>query len=230
MTVSLAGQVYEALKKDIITCALKPGQQIAQQQLAERYGVGITPVREALQKLTREGLILTIPRFGYLVTTITISDVAEIFELRAILESAAARLAATRASDEQIRQLAELAGYTYVYQDRDSYTDFLAHNREFHIALANASGNKRLIEAISHLMDELTRMFHLGLDLKDSAAEMRQEHQELVAVIHQKNPEAAEKIMLAQITHSRQRIYDALLPGASSSPDQIRANIQLLQS
>ena len=91
MNTSLAGQVYEAIKKDIISCALRPGQQIAQQQLAERYGAGITPVREALPKLTREGLVLTIPRFGYLVTTITISDVAEIFELRAILESAAAR-------------------------------------------------------------------------------------------------------------------------------------------
>jgi len=229
MTVSLAGQVYEALKKDIITCALKPGQQIAQQQLAERYGVGITPVREALQKLTREGLVLTIPRFGYLVTTITISDVAEIFELRAILESAAARLAAARASDEQVEQLAGLAGYTYVYKDRDSYSDFLTHNRAFHIALAKASGNKRLIEAISHLMDELTRMFHLGLDLKDSAAEMRQEHQELVEVLRQRNPEEAEKIVLAQINRSRQRIYEALLPGTDNSPDRIRQNIQLAQ-
>ena len=229
MNTSLAGQVYEAIKKDIISCALGPGQQIAQQQLAERYGVGITPVREALQKLTREGLVLTIPRFGYLVTTITISDVAEIFELRAILESAAARLAAARASDEQVEQLAGLAGYTYVYKDRDSYSDFLTHNRAFHIALAKASGNKRLIEAISHLMDELTRMFHLGLDLKDSAAEMRQEHQELVEVLHQRNPEEAEKIVLAQINRSRQRIYEALLPGTDNSPDHIRQNIQLDQ-
>ncbi|HNR46965.1 MAG TPA: GntR family transcriptional regulator [Anaerolineaceae bacterium] len=229
MNTSLAGQVYEAIKKDIISCALGPGQQIAQQQLAERYGAGITPVREALQKLTREGLVLTIPRFGYLVTTITISDVAEIFELRAILESAAARLAAARASDEQVEQLAGLAGYTYVYKDRDSYSDFLTHNRAFHIALAKASGNKRLIEAISHLMDELTRMFHLGLDLKDSAAEMRQEHQELVEVLHQRNPEEAEKIVLAQINRSRQRIYEALLPGTDNSPDHIRQNIQLDQ-
>ncbi|HOD04714.1 MAG TPA: GntR family transcriptional regulator [Anaerolineaceae bacterium] len=229
MNTSLAGQVYEAIKKDIISCALGPGQQIAQQQLAERYGVGITPVREALQKLTREGLVLTIPRFGYLVTTITISDVAEIFELRAILESAAARLAAARASDEQVEQLAGLAGYTYVYKDRDSYSDFLTHNRAFHIALAKASGNKRLIEAISHLMDELTRMFHLGLDLKDSAAEMRQEHQELVEVLRQRNPEEAEKIVLAQINRSRQRIYEALLPGTDNSPDHIRQNIQLAQ-
>ena len=229
MNTSLAGQVYEAIKKDIISCALGPGQQIAQQQLAERYGVGITPVREALQKLTREGLVLTIPRFGYLVTTITISDVAEIFELRAILESAAARLAAARASDEQVEQLAGLAGYTYVYKDRDSYSDFLAHNRAFHIALAKASGNKRLIAAISHLMDELTRMFHLGLDLKDSAAEMRQEHQELVEVLRQRNPEEAEKIVLAQINRSRQRIYEALLPGTDNSLDHIRQNIQLAQ-
>jgi DNA-binding GntR family transcriptional regulator len=154
MSQSLAGQVYETIKREIITCTLMPGQQIAQPQLAERYGVGVTPVREALQKLAREGLIQSIPRFGYLVKTITITDISEIFELRAILECAAVRLAAIRATPAQLELLEKLADCTYVYKDRASYSEFLSYNREFHLELAIASGNRRLVETISQSLDE----------------------------------------------------------------------------
>lgn len=214
MNQSLAGQVYEIIKKDIITCAYKPGQQIAQQQLADRYSVGVTPVREALQKLTREGLIQPIPRYGYLVTNITVADVAEVFELRAILETAAARLAAVRANAEQLDHLSELADSTYVFKVKESYADFLGHNREFHVAVARASGNRRLVSAVAQVMDEMTRMFHLGLDVKDSAEEMRNEHQELVEMLRKKDPEGAEQVVLAQINRSQGRIFEALRPGS----------------
>lgn len=214
MSQSLAGQVYEIIKKDIITCAFKPGQQIAQQQLADRYGVGVTPVREALQKLTREGLIQPIPRFGYLVTPITVADVAEVFELRMILESAAARLAALRATPEQLEHLSEQASSTYIFKVRDSYSDFLGHNREFHVAVANASGNRRLAASVAQVMDEMTRMFHLGLDVKDSAGEMRDEHQELVEMLRRKDSVSAEQVVLAQILRSQGRIFEALRPGS----------------
>ncbi len=214
MSQSLAGQVYEIIKKDIITCIFKPGQQIAQQQLADRYGVGVTPVREALQKLTREGLIQPIPRFGYLVTPITVADVAEVFELRMILESAAARLAALRATPEQLEHLSEQASSTYIFKVRDSYSDFLGHNREFHVAVANASGNRRLAASVAQVMDEMTRMFHLGLDVKDSAGEMRDEHQELVEMLRRKDSVSAEQVVLAQILRSQGRIFEALRPGS----------------
>ena len=214
MSQSLAGQVYEIIKKDIITCTFKPGQQIAQQQLADRYSVGVTPVREALQKLTREGLIQPIPRFGYLVTPITVADVAEVFELRTILETAAARLAALRATPEQLEHLSELASSTYIFKVRDSYSDFLVHNREFHVAVALASGNRRLVASVAQVMDEMTRMFHLGLDVKDSAGEMRDEHQELVEMLRRKDSVRAEQVVLAQILRSQGRIFEALRPGS----------------
>ena len=214
MSQSLAGQVYEIIKKDIITCTFKPGQQIAQQQLADRYSVGVTPVREALQKLTREGLIQPIPRFGYLVTPITVADVAEVFELRTILETAASRLAALRATPEQLEHLSELASSTYIFKVRDSYSDFLVHNREFHVAVANASGNRRLAASVAQVMDEMTRMFHLGLDVKDSAGEMRDEHQELVEMLRRKDSVSAEQVVLAQILRSQGRIFEALRPGS----------------
>ena len=223
MSQSLAGQVYETIKREIITCTLMPGQQIAQPQLAERYGVGVTPVREALQKLAREGLIQSIPRFGYLVTSITITDISEIFELRChpgVCSRAPG--GCPRPPLPNWNVLDKLADCTYVYKDRTSYSEFLSHNREFHLELAIASGNRRLVEIISQSLDELNRVFHLGLDLKDSANEMRCEHRDLVNALIQKDADGAEQIALAQIDRSKQRVFEALIPyGNKSNPEAI---------
>jgi DNA-binding GntR family transcriptional regulator len=217
MAESLTDQVYETLKKDILTCTLQPGQQIAQPQLAEKYQAGTTPVREALHRLAREGLVQPIPRFGYIVTPITLSDVNEIFELRAIVEAASARLAAIRGSQEQLNRIAELADYICVYQDRSSYTDYLAHNTAFHRTIALATGNDRLVETVSKLLDELTRVFHLGLDLRNSAEEMRAEHIALAEALCKHDPAEAERVAQAQIVRSQQRVLEVIITGAGNT-------------
>ena len=216
MPPSLAHQVYETIKAEIIACVYQPGQQIAQPQLAEKYGAGITPIREALQRLAKEGLVQPLPRFGYIVTPITLAGVNEIYEARSILETAAARLAAVRATQEQLDKICELANYTYIYKDHTSYVDFLTHNKEFHMEVALASGNHRLVDMISQALDEMTRILHLGMDLKDSAEEMRCEHRELFAALDQRDPDEAERIVRAQLILSQQRVLEALISTASS--------------
>ena len=218
MNQSLAGKAYEIVKGEIITCALEPGQQIVQSQLAERYHIGLTPVREALQRLAQEGFVQPIPRFGYIVSPITLSDVREIFELRSIVESSAARLAAVRGLQEQLTKILAHADFTYVYKERQSYTDFLAHNADFHRSVAVAARNQRLVDLVSKLLDELTRVFHLGLDLRDSAEEMRDEHLALAQVLCDRDPDRAEQIVQSQIVTSQNRILEALAQRISGIP------------
>jgi DNA-binding GntR family transcriptional regulator len=218
MSQSLAGKAYEIVKGEIITCALEPGQQIVQSQLAERYQIGLTPVREALQRLAQEGFVQPIPRFGYIVSPITLSDVREIFELRSIVESSAARLAAVRGLQEQLAKILASADFTYVYKERQSYTDFLAHNADFHRSVALAARNQRLVDLVSKLLDELTRVFHLGLDLRDSAEEMRDEHLALAQVLCDRDPDRAEQIVQSQIVTSQNRILEALTRRISGIP------------
>jgi DNA-binding GntR family transcriptional regulator len=224
MTKSLADQAYGQLKEKIIQCELEPGQQIVQARLAEQTGIGQTPVREALQRLARDGFVQAIPRYGYIVSPITYKDVHEIFELRSIVESSAARLAAIRGSEGQLDELAHNASFTYIYKDRPSYAEFLRKNIEFHQKIAVASGNQRLVELITRLLDEMTRIFHLGLDLRDSAEEMRDEHLALVKALHERNPEQAVLIAQGQIERSQERILEALVgrgePGRSSNSFQ----------
>lgn len=198
-----------------------------QRQLAEQYSSGLTPIREALQRLAQEGFVQAIPRFGYIVSPIALSDVREIFELRAILETAAARLAAQRGSPQQLRRIVEVASFTYVYKDRHTYSEFLACNVDFHRSVAEAAGNQRLADQIGRVLDELARVFHLGLDLKDSAGEMREEHLALAQALLDGDAARAERIVSGQIARSQQRVLEALLQTMGGSPGGLGQAVQV---
>ena len=210
MSGSLAERAYGALKRDIITCSLRPGQQVVQAQLSDHYGYGATPVREALQRLEQEGFVEAVPRFGYVISSITLRDVGEIYELRLIIESSAARLAASRARDEELEGIREECDFSYVYGDTESYTHFLSQNVEFHRSVAVAAGNERMVDFLTGLLQEMTRIFHLGLDLRDSAEEMRREHVELAETLLNRDPDGAEEIVRKQIEASQNRVFEAL--------------------
>lgn len=210
MRISLSDQAYEQIKTDILTCALRPGQQIAQNQLAEKYQVGKTPVREALQRLTQEGYVQPFPRFGYIVAPITLADVHQIYELRAIVEPASARLAAMRCTDEHLEQIQKAADKTYIYNERETYLQYLRHNTEFHYTVALAGGNQRLAEIVARLLEELARLFHMGLEQRDLSDEMARAHMPLIDALTDHNPDRAEAIMKSQIARSRIQFLETL--------------------
>ena len=92
----MTDQVYEALRADILCCALPPGSAISEASLAARYSYGKSPVRLALSRLRQEGLVHASPRRSFVVSSITLRDVHDLYELRLVLEPAGARLAAGR--------------------------------------------------------------------------------------------------------------------------------------
>jgi DNA-binding GntR family transcriptional regulator len=207
---SFAGQAYAIIKKDILTCVLDPGSKIAQPELVKRYDFGITPIREALKRLEQEGLVKSMPRFGYLISPITIQDVEDIFELRMILEKSAVQMAIECATDEQLASIMQHANFTYIYKDRETYLIFLEQNISFHRAIALAAGNRRLADMLTIVLGEMTRPFNLGLDLRDSAEEMRREHIAIATTLVHRDVKGAEQTITAQITRSRERVVEML--------------------
>ena len=210
MRATLANKAYEQIKFDIITCAYEPGQQIAQPQLVEKYQIGITPIREALQRLAQEGFLQPIPRFGYVVTSISIPDVYQIYELRAILEPAAAYIAAKIAAQGDLEHLIKNADFSYIPGDRQSIIDFVKNNAKFHLSVAMVTGNRRLVEAISKLLDEMARIFHLGLNFGEMSQEVRAEHLAIATAIYNRDPDKAEQTSREEIANSKERILDVL--------------------
>jgi DNA-binding GntR family transcriptional regulator len=207
---SLAEKAYQLLRADIISCVLRPGQQVVQSKLAEKYQIGTTPIRDALHRLALENLVQPVPRSGYVIAPITLNDIQELFELRFLLESFAARMAAARGSEDDLQEIARLADITYVFKDRESILSHIALNADFHLAIAKAAGNQRIVDQLSGLLDELARLFYLAIDLKDQSEAMRQEHLQLVEAICEREPGRAGQIAGELVAKAQRRTLEAV--------------------
>ena len=216
--VTASEEVYRACKRDLITLAFRPGAALGEQELADRYGTSRVPVREACRRLQQEGLLTAVPYKGYFVNQISMKQIADCFELRQVLESHALELASARATDLELDGLEALAAVEYTYHDWESYARFLERNLDFHLRLAALSGNERLVATLADLLSSMQRFFFLGLDLGDYGAEMRAEHQCLVAALRRRDAGGALDCLERQIGRSRERIVRALLDNRIDLP------------
>src|SRR5574341_905096 len=149
----LRQQVYEQIKHDIITCVLVPGDQLSESQFVDRFKVSKTPIREALTSLVQDGLVEYTPNRGFMVTTVSVADIQEIFEARIFFEREIFRLAVKKMSDAEIDRLEK---QSQVEEDPASpaYAErFLESNLKFHMALAAAGRNSRLLWYYEALMN-----------------------------------------------------------------------------
>lgn len=215
---TIAEVVYQALRRDIITLRHRPGAALAEQELADLYGSSRVPVREACRRLQQEGLVTGIPYKGYTVNQISLKDIQDCFDFRLALELHALEGASRRASEEDLDRLAALAATEYTFHDWTSYADFLERNEDFHVQLAMLSGNRRLVTALTDLIGTMQRFFLLGLDRGDFAAEMRGEHEELVALLQRGDGAGAAACLQRQIEASRERILKALINDGYNLP------------
>jgi DNA-binding GntR family transcriptional regulator len=208
---SLGDQAYEGIREDIIACRLAPGAEITEARLAVRLGVGKAPVRTALVRLAQEGLVQTLPRRGYRVAPITIRDVQELFALRLMLEPQAAQAAAGRIDAERLRRFDAVCRAGYQPGDRDSERAFLKANCDFHMAIVRASGNRRLTALVQNLMDDMERLLHVGLALRNRSQEIQHEHASLVDALATGDGAAAARITAQQIEDARRMVMEGLM-------------------
>ncbi|WP_246529279.1 GntR family transcriptional regulator [Microvirga zambiensis] len=214
---SLTEKVYQLLRAQILSGELEPGRELSEAELAEQFGVSKTPVREALATLRSEGFVRTFPRRGYQVVPITFGDVAELFEVRAMLEAGAAELACARITDEELDQLDRLADVAYDRYEQPSLKRFIQANRDFHVAIARASGNERLYQLSVRQIDELERIFYLGARLRDISGETKDDHHEIVRVLRSRDPVAARAIMIRHNDMTRQNLFQVLAASRKAS-------------
>jgi DNA-binding GntR family transcriptional regulator len=205
---------YEHLKRLVLTGGLAPGEELREGTLTESSGFGRTPVREALRRLVQEGFVEVRPRQGYRVAVVTLTSVRDLFEMRLLLEPAAAELAATRASQEDLAALHDLAHESYVPGDPNSYERFLERNREFHVRVAKAAGNERLASTLRVLLEEMQRLFFISLSSDGTAVELVHEHHELHDALLARDAPRARQVVIDQIEASRSRVMAGLLAGA----------------
>lgn len=209
----LTDRAYERIRHAIISCAIAPGSEISEAQLAGQLKLGKAGVRVALTRLAHEGLVRAIPRRGYRVAPVTLQDIQDVFELRLMLEPVAARMAAGKVDTRELKAYDEICRAGYERGDAKSTGRFLEANKAFHVTIARATGNARLASAIEDLLDQMTRLLHLGLGLRKGPFD--NEHRALVKALARGDGESAERICREQIEAARQMVLSAVLTSRS---------------
>lgn len=143
----------DGLRRAIVSGRLRPGQRVAQEEVAARLGVSVAPVREALRTLEQEGQVTHLPRRGYFVTALQTEDLEEIYALRKLLEARAARQALASLDDVRMQRIEQAAGECAEAVQAADVAAELAANRRFHFAILESAGQRHTMRLIRLLWD-----------------------------------------------------------------------------
>ena len=204
-------QAFEALYRALVRCELMPGTTVSEAELAGRFYLKRAAARSAVDRLSVMGLLRPVRRRGYVVKPITLRDVNDLFELRTIIEVAASRLAAGRVDEFGLRRLDRVCTAGYRSGDRESEAKFLQANSEFHLTVAMATGNDRLVATLAQILKEMERLFHFGLALRNRSDEMQQEHQALIDPLARGDADEVERVTRSELASSKSMVFDALI-------------------
>jgi DNA-binding GntR family transcriptional regulator len=158
---SLTEQAYLQLEELIVTLKLAPGAVLSEQSLTSQLGIGRTPIREALQRLSREGLVLVLPRKGMIVTETTTRRQLLVLEVRRELERLLARASAERATDAERRRFQAIADGMEAAADKNNDIAFMRLDRELNALLAEAAHNEYASRAMRSLNGHSRRFWYL---------------------------------------------------------------------
>lgn len=190
----------------------KAGERLDLEALAQSFGTSITPVRDALQMISQEGLVTIKPRSGYFVTHVTLKQLRDMLELREILELASIERAVVQITEDQLKQLEQVhTGYTG--EDDASYDRYMDENQRFHCLIAEASGNQELADMLGHLHDRLVRF----MILPRAGETLASRHARLIAALRTRDVTAARQAMLSEINETRENILERVIQNEGAS-------------
>jgi GntR family transcriptional regulator, rspAB operon transcriptional repressor len=215
--LSQTEQAYETIKRRIIELQLPPGSQFTEGQLASTGGTSKTPVREALVRLQRDGLVEAMPRSGYRVAPVTIGDTRDLCEFRSLLECECAERAAARGIPEaDLKRMRELLRALHMNHDLPAnLTTFLRLNFEFDMTIAQASGNDRLVAALAQLFDEIERVLRLAMQIMPWSPIAAAERQRIYDALAARDRMGAREAMRQRTQTAQTDILSALMESSS---------------
>jgi len=222
----LSERVYAALRAAILSGDLQPGTWIREKELAASLSVSRTPLREALVRLSGEGLVETSPNRGVVVRGVAHRELRELYEILLVLEVHAARLAAQHATDEQVRALLETLDLTEFYLERERWEEVTHQSVAFHTVLYEASGNQELAKLIQSIRARTHAFRRFGIRSKPHLLEGLRHHRSICEAIQSRDPELAAARMHEHLMHSVDRIESEATDAQGRSSTDSSASVQ----
>jgi DNA-binding GntR family transcriptional regulator len=215
-------RAYRSIKSGIVEGKYRPGTPMSEVMLAREHGMSRTPVREGLARLWQERYLDRVTGHGYFVARVTVQSIHDTFDVRRLLEGAAAARAAELATPEELEQLRRLAvlpppsGGGARVSRRDAPTEYAtaeSANVRFHLAIAAAARNTLALELIDRCLGQVDRFMSLGVHFGPFQEGATDAHLAIVEAIARRDPEAARARMLEHLDRGSQLMKDALMRG-----------------
>ena len=203
-------QVENELRRLILTLQLEPGLALSESTLMKRFGWGRTPLREAFQRLSEQGLLQAIPQHGVAVTPLNLFDFVEVMDAMSLVIGSAAALACKLLTEAELNQLDELVAQGESAALAGDFERLSLLDYEFHSILARATGNRYLSDYLQRL-HQIARRFNFAVwNRQRNATPSLDEHHQLAAIFRARDTVAAKAAMLQHIERARQRVLGTI--------------------
>jgi len=217
---TLREKILESIREAILKGTLKPGERVSEPELAERFGISRTPIREAFRQLESEGYLVVIPRKGAVVASLSERDVIEFYAIKSILEGYAARIAAERMSERDLERLETInIKLQQIAADGDIKTFFRVHN-EFHDLFIKSSGNDKLAELINQLVLKFNRLRLASLSQPGRMEISVQEHRKIIEAFRKHDGEQADNLVRRTATIGAEVLIQSLAQEQGKNPER----------
>jgi DNA-binding GntR family transcriptional regulator len=190
----LSKKVYRILKERIIKGDLAQGSKFLEAKIAKQLGISRTPVREAMRELAAEGFVKISPNQGAVINNISIEDVQEVLQIRAVLEGLAAKLAATKITKGKIKELESFNKNMEEFINKNDILDFIKESEKFHELILDIYGNSRLIQIRKNLYDQIHRYRSISLNIPGRPKYALEEHKKITEALKQGDSAKADEL------------------------------------
>ena len=223
--------IYDRLRHQIVSMEIFPGSSLDENMLVKQFGVSRTPVREALIRLSAEGLVDIRKNRGAVVTTLDMRSLQSIFEASDLIEKAFTRLACARRSQQDLDEIEIIKNQFEKDLANKNLSAMVDSNSRFHLRIAQASGNKYLTDSYRRILADHERIAQIwyGNNLiqenDQSSIQIKQQHQALFEALKMSDSNEAEKITIAHADLCKEGVRSTLISGESIVSDiEIEAN------
>jgi DNA-binding GntR family transcriptional regulator len=200
---SLQEKVYDHLKGAILAGEIRPGERLLEVRLAASLGVSRVPVREAIRKLERDGLVVAFPRRGVYASSLSPRDVDEVYAVRAVLEGLAARLAAEQRGEAHLARLDAIVAEMGAQAERGDSAGLFATGRDFHQVVLEAAGSAKLAVHMDLMRGQVERIRQLRMQVSRRTRDVLREYVAIRDAIRRRDGATAEAEMRAQVERPR---------------------------
>ncbi len=208
--LSLKDRVYQNIKFQIIIGVLKPGTRLPEEELSKAMNISRAPIREAFNRLEKEGFVTVIPRKGAAVSKVTAQAIEDLFEIRETLESLAVKKSKGKISIEELEEVGNgFKKFINKSTNTENCIQYLSLDKKFHDLLSQNCGNKKLIDLLANLQEQIHWLRNISLKRITFAGSVG-EHLEIIEALQKKDEKLILKALLQHLERAKRSSLEAI--------------------